>query len=171
MRRAAEIKPWLSINKMYRWLQGAPDQGAWKRRMAVWLTHTGKLNANKVAEVLGVSVGAVWLWIKQYNTDGPDGLERAGRGGRRWGFLSLEAEAELLGPFIRKARGGEVVKTSTIKEAVEERAGRGVSWPYVYRLLERHGWSDMIAQSHPDAEHQSENEEFRRISQPWMRDE
>ena len=106
MRPPARIKSWLSIEKMFQWLQSAPDEPAYKRRLAIWLTYTGKLHANKVAKVLGVSTQAVWLWIRQYNDSGPSGLKRNGRGGRRWGFMTLQQEAELLRPFIRKARSG-----------------------------------------------------------------
>ena len=114
MRPCARIKPWQSIEKMFQWLQDAADESSYKRRLAIWLTHTGKLHAGKVAEILGVSTQAVWLWIRQYNNAGPGALERKGRGGRCWGFMSLQKETELLKPFIRKARSGYPPKAQVI---------------------------------------------------------
>ena len=169
MRPAGSIKRWLSIEKMFEWLQSAPDEGSYKRRMAVWLTHTGKLNAPKVAEILGVSTQAVWLWIKQYNQDGPVGLERRGRGGRRWGYMTREQERMVLKDFLSKARSGRKIDVKEVKQAIEGAVGRKVSLPYVYRLLGRHGWSEIVAQSH--AGKVEEADEFSRLSRPWLRNE
>lgn len=104
MRPPPRIKPWLTIEKMFQWLQKAPDKASYKRRMAIWLIHTGKLHTPKAAEIIGVSTQTVWLWVRQYNSIGPKGLERKGRGGRRWAFMTQQQEAELLKPLIRKAR-------------------------------------------------------------------
>jgi len=170
MRQPAEIKSWLSIEKMFQWLQGAVDESSYRRRMAIWLTHTGKLHANKVAETLGVSTQAVWLWIRQYNTYGPDGLERRGRGGRRWAFLSIQEEAELLKPFIQKARLGHPSKPAEIKQLVERKLQKKVSMPYIYRLLHRHRWAEIIAQSKQYVPSDTLQDNFKKFSRPWLRE-
>ncbi len=169
MRPAACIKPWLSTEKMFRWLQNAPDEASYKRRLAIWLTHTRRLHANKVAETIGVSIHAVWLWVKQYNNNGPAGLERTGRGGRRWAFMTPKQEAELLRPFIRKARSGDTPKPTQIRQTIEKKLGRKVSMPYVYRFLARHGWADLIAQSKPTAKPSAVQDSFEKLSRPWLR--
>jgi len=161
------IKPWLSVEKMFQWLQKASGQSSYKRRMAIWLTLTGRLSASKVAEILGVSDQAVWLWLRQFNSLGPKGLERKGRGGRRWGFMTLQQEADLLKPLIRRARTGGVPKTLEIKRLVEQKLGRKVSVPYVYRLLHRHRWYETIAQSRPAV--RAPKDDFRKLSRPWLR--
>jgi len=168
MRPPADIKPYLSVEKMFRWLQNAPDQASYKRRMAIWLTFTGRLHAPKIAEVLGVSSQAVWLWIRQYNTKGPTGLNRKGRGGRRWAFLTLRQEAELLKPLLQKAKSASAPKAAQIREVIEKHLGRKVSMPYVYRMLHRHHWYETIAQSKPVSD-LSGQDTFERISQPWLR--
>jgi transposase len=162
------IKPWLSVEKMFKWLQKAPDQGSYQRRMAVWLSFTGKLDAVKIAETLGVSTQAVWLWIRQYNDNGPAGLNRKGRGGRRWSFLTVQQEAELLKPLLRKAKSGSIPKTSQIKQIIEKKLGREVSSPYVYRLLRRHRWFDTIAASKPITSSVT-SDTFAKLSRPWLR--
>lgn len=170
MRPPAKIKPYLSVEKMFKWLQNAPDQASYKRRMAIWLTFTGKLHAPTIAEILGVSTQAVWLWIRQYNTKGPLGLYRKGRGGRRWAFLKLQEEAELIKPLLRKAKSGSAPKALQIKQIIEQKLGRKVSMPYVYRLLHRNNWYETIAQSNPVSDF-SKEDTFQRFSQPWLRED
>ena len=169
MRPPASIKPHLSINEMFQWLKNAPDEASHKRRMAIWLTHTGHLYAKQVAKVLGVSVQAVWLWIRQYNDQGASGLERTGRGGRRWGFLAPEQEAELLRPYIRKLRDGVITSPSKIKKVVEHKLSRTVSMPYVYHLLQRHQWAEIIAQLGPSAADRERVDDYLKVAQPWLR--
>ena len=169
MRPPASIKPHLSINEMFQWLQNASEEDVHKRRMAIWLTHTGNLYAKQVAKVLGVSLQAVWLWIRQYNDQGPSGLERAGRGGRRWGFLTSDQEAKLLSPYIRKLRNGVVTSPSEIKKVIEQKLGKAVSMSYVYRLLQRHQWAEIIAQSSPIAADRERVDDYLKVTRPWLR--
>jgi transposase len=171
MRPPAQIKDWLSIDRMFRWLQEAPNEAAHKRRMAIWLTHTGKLHAHQVAEILSISTQAVWLWIRQYNESGPDGLIRNGRGGRRRAFMSREQEVELLAPLIQKARAGQAPKPKAIRQIVERQLGRPVSMSYIYRLLRRHGWADTLAQSHAPQTASQANDTFADLTRPWRRED
>ena len=171
MRAPAQIEEHLTIEKMFQWLQGAPDEASYKRRMAVWLTHTGKLHAGKVAEILGVSTQAVWLWIRHYNAEGPAGLDRKGRGGRRWAYLTIEAEAELLKPFLAMTRAGRRPKPATLKPLIEQKLGRKVSMGYIYRLLARHNWAEEVAQSHSVAKKPDVADDFRKYSRPWLRND
>lgn len=170
MRPPAKINPWLTARKMLNWLENAPDEDSYKRRHAIWLTHTDKLHARKVAEILGVSSQAVWSWISQYNKFGPQGLERTGRGGRRWAFLSLKEESQLLKPFIKKAQSGKPPEAAQIKQKIEKKLGKTVSMSYVYRLLQRHQWADKIAQSGPNAANQKRVNDYLKMARPWLRD-
>jgi len=171
MRPPAQIKDWLSLEAMFQWVQNAPDQAAYRCRMAVWLTHTGRLHAAKVAHILGVSKQAVWLWIRQYNALGPAGLERHGRGGRRWGLMTPAQEAELLRPFFRRLRAGYALKPGAVQQAIEAGLQQKVSKSYVYKLLRRHGWADVLRQSR-DVPSQSEGSDtFDRFTKPWLRND
>lgn len=96
MRLPARIQPWLSTEGLQAWLREAPDKSSYQRRLAIWLTGVSRLPAHRVAESLCVSKQAVWLWIAQYNRQGPEGLHRVGRGGRRWAWLSWEQEQRFL---------------------------------------------------------------------------
>lgn len=169
MRAPARIEDHLTTEEMSEWLHDAPDEASYKRRMAVWLTHTKRLHARKVAETLGVSVQAVWLWIGQYNARGPAGLQRKGRGGRRWCYLTVRQEAEVLESFMGQVRAGEQPRAAMLKLLIEKKAGRRVSMQYIYRLLARHNWAGEIAQSHPVVEKPEAADDFRRYSRPWLR--
>jgi len=138
-------------------------------RLIVWLTHTGRLHAHKVAEILGVSTQAVWLWIRQYNTHGPAGLERSGRGGRRWCYLTAKEEADILKPFLALTRAGKRPRPATLKPLIEKKLGRSVSMSYVYRLLARHNWADEIARSHRPQADSPPPGTFGTLSRPWLR--
>src|SRR5258708_11048462 len=96
MRPPAEIALWLSTEDMQTWVREAPDKASYQRRLAIWLTHVERLAAHRVAQSLCVSTPAVWRWVQQHNHQGPEGLHRAGRGGRRWAFLKWEQEQRLL---------------------------------------------------------------------------
>ena len=87
--------------------------------------------------MLGVSKQAVWKWVSQYNTQGPGGLDREGRGGRRWGLLSEKQETEVLARFAAQARSGDIVSAKQLLPAVCKAVGREISLAYVYKLLHR----------------------------------
>ncbi len=169
MRPPATIKDWLSITKMFQWVQNAPDESVYKCRMAIWLTHTGKLHADKVAGILGVSKQAVWLWIRQYNEEGPSGLERPGRGGRRWGFLSRQEERDMLTPLLQQAQAGHVVKPRIVQAMVEHRLQRKVSKSYIYKLLNRNSITDVTGMSRSKDTAKESPDTFGKISKPWLR--
>lgn len=169
MRPPATIKDWLSIDEMFQWVQSAPNQSVYKCRMAIWLTHTGRIHAAKVALILGVSKQAVWLWIKQYNAQGPAGLERPGRGGRRWGFLTPQEEKELLAPLWRRARAGPPVSVAAVQQLVEDKLHRGVSKSYIYKLLQRNGWAERSGRSSPKTPVKELPDTFSTLSKPWLR--
>jgi transposase len=102
--------------------------------------HLRHFPAHEVGTLLGVSTPAVWRWVGQYNRQGPAGLARHGRGGRRWGFLTLDQERELLAALQEEAGRGRVLTAKQIYGRVRQAVGKKVSLDYVYRLLHRHGW-------------------------------
>ncbi len=146
MRPAAKIKPYMTKYQMQEWLREAPDKAAFQRRQAIWLTSVEQLHAYRVAGMLGVSTQVVWLWIGQYNKLGQRGLERTGRGGRHWSFLSYAQERQVIQELLvmvdidadNRSFGK---KTQNI---LEQKLGRKVSLAYAYRLLKRNNWSWLL---------------------------
>ena len=144
MKTPARISDWLSEEELAAWIEDAPDKAAYQKRLSIWLTHVGPFHAQKVAGLLRVSKQAVWLWVGQYNREGPGGLSRQGRGGRRWAFLTWEEEAALLAKIEQRAMKGEVLTAKGVWTEVAKAVGREVSLDYVYRLLHRHEWRKLM---------------------------
>jgi len=140
MRRPTQIEPWLNPDELLIWVREAPDRDSYQKRLAIWLTYLGPFHAHEVAQMLGVSRQAIWLWLGQYNRHGPSALARQGRGGRRWAFLTWEEEDSLLEMFRQQAARGDVVTAVSMWPEISKAVGREVSLAYVYKLLHRHGW-------------------------------
>ena len=153
MRTPSQLSPWFSQEELLAWVQEAGDKAGYQKRLAIWLTYSGPFHAGEVARFLGVSKQAVWLWIGQYNKLGPEGLERSGRGGRRWGFLSPEEERDLLAGLAERASRGDVVTALHLHADICKRVGKKVSMAYVYKLLHRNEWRKLAPRSkHPKAD-------------------
>ena len=138
MKMPAQISPWLTDPELERWVREAPSQDAYKKRLAIWLTHRGPFHAHRVSDLLQVSKQAVWLWIKQYNQGGPESLDRKGRGGRRRAYLSLDEERALVERLQNQVAKGRARKAKELLPEVLEAVGQNVSVAYVYRLMQRH---------------------------------
>ena len=164
MRNPSELAPWFSPEELLAWVQEAGDKAGYQKRLAIWLTHAGPFHAGEVARYLGVSKQAVWLWVGQYNKLGPDGLERSGRGGRRWGFLSPEEERDLLAGFLERASRGEVVTALHLHRDICRRVGKEVSLAYVYKLLHRNEWRKLAPRSHHPKANADAREAFKKTS-------
>jgi transposase len=164
MRPPAHIEPWLSTEDLQGWVREAPDKRSYQRRLAIWMTEVGRLAAHQVAEFLCASKQAVWLWISQYNQDGPEGLDRQGRGGRRWAYLPLTEEEAFLRDWLQRAAHGEVLTAKQLRAQLEKVAGRKVTLGYVYGLLHRHGWRKLGPRPrHPKAQRKAQ-ERFKKNS-------
>lgn len=148
MRGPAQIASWMTDEELAAWVRDAPDAEALRKRLAIWMTHTGPFAAHRVADLLQVSKQAVWLWVGQYNHEGPESLDRKGRGGRRWGFLSLDAEASFLRRLDERAGNGEILTAKQILPEIIRETGRDVSLAYVYGLLRRHQWRKLTPRPH-----------------------
>jgi transposase len=140
MRRPAQVKPWFSEEEFLVWIREAASRDVYQKRLAIWLTQMGPFHAEEVAKMLGISKQAVWLWVGQYNRNGPEGLVRQGRGGRRWSLLSWSKEEALLKSFEKRALEGEVITAKQMLPKICQATGGEVSLAYVYRLLRRHRW-------------------------------
>jgi biotin operon repressor len=84
--------------------------------LAIWLTWTKSLHAEKVAQMLGVSKQAIWLWLNRYQKQGPEGLQRQERGRRRWSLLELKEEQLGLARWAKRAQQGEVITARRFRD-------------------------------------------------------
>ena len=177
MRPPAKIKPYMTKYQMQQWLRDAPDKSAFQRRQAIWLTSIEGLHAYRVAGMLGVSTQVVWLWIGQYNKLGPRGLERQGRGGRHWSFLSYAKERQVIQELLEMVdiEGNNRSFGEKTRKILERKLGRKVSLSYAYRLLKRNNWSWLLetrlremARDDRRWVRPSGADNFQKFSRPWL---
>lgn len=140
MARRFKIEPWFNSTELAAWIQEAQTKQQYQHRLSIWLASKQTFSSAQIADMLGVSAPAVWKWVGQYNRLGPQGLVRKGRGGRRWGFLDMAQERQLLADLLAQASEGQVLTAKQLLPAIRTRVKREVSLDYVYRLLHRHQW-------------------------------
>jgi transposase len=162
MKKPAHIVNWLSIEEMAVWVREAQTKEEYKKRLAIWLTKIGPFFAHEIANMIQVAKQSVWLWISQYNKNGPKGLERKGRGGRRWAYLPEDVERSLLTSFSIRATKGEIITAKHIYQEVCKVVGKKVSLDYVYRLLYRHGWRKIGPRPRHVKSNLQQQEEFKK---------
>ena len=148
MRRPSSLSPWFTVEQLVAWVKEAPDKSAYQRRLAIWLTHVGPFAAHRVADLLADSTQAVWKWVSEYNTLGPSGLDRKGRGGRRWGLMSLDEERTFLAEHLAQAEKGDLLTAKQLASALAKKLGHEVSIDYIYGLLHRHEWRKLTPRPH-----------------------
>jgi transposase len=148
MRKPSSLSPWFTVEQLVAWVKEAPDKTAYQRRLAIWLTHAGPFAAHRVADLLAVSTQAVWKWVSEYNTLGPTGLDRKGRGGRRWGLMSLDEERAFLAEHLAQAENGDLLTAKQLASALQKKLGQEVSIDYIYGLLHRHQWRKLTPRPH-----------------------
>ena len=137
MAHTTMIQPWMTPEEMRAWLLAPADRQEYQRRLAIWILARQPMPAAQVADLLGVSVQAVWKWAGEYNHLGPEGLQRSGRGGRRTSLLPLAAE-QALAKFLHRLRNREPQPSvRSLQPRVHQLLGREVPLHYLHRVLRR----------------------------------
>ena len=79
-----------------------------------------------------------------------------------WRLLSEEEEAEILDQF--RGQEGKQVTAREIKAALDKACGKDTGRAYVYRVLERNGWSKKMPRSkHPKAANEEDCEASKKL--------
>lgn len=120
-----------------------------RRLYAVQLLGEG-MKPKDIAEKLDADKRQISRWASQFcNGGGIKGLIPK-VGGRYRENMTFDEETELLKQFEEKAKKGQLVETSEIKEAYEKAIGRKTSTSQIYYILHNHGWSKKMPRSkHP----------------------
>lgn len=125
--------------------------------------------AEEIARHCGVSKGTVHQVISAYNRFGIEGVETAGKGGRRHEYLIPQEEKQFLAPFCARAQNGEIATAAEVQRAFEARIGHEVDESTIYRLLQRHGWRKLMSRpKHPQASKEAQ-EYFKKTLRPKFR--
>jgi transposase len=156
----------LDQDELKKRMRASKEREQFQRWQSIFLTGKG-LPSDVVAEYVGTTQGTVHQWVFEYNHGGPDGFLLRGRGGRRFGLLTIDDEKELLEQVQSVAQKGRILTAYAIKTKVEEKAGREVSKDYLYDILHRHGWRKVMPRpQHPKAD-KEQQEEFKKNSRSW----
>ena len=124
------------------------DKNISRRLRALILWYEGK-SLKQIGEILSVHPMSVNQMCKRYREQGLEEYAR-NKYTSHWRLLSEEEEAEILDQF--KGQEGKQVTAREIKAALDEACGKDTGRAYVYRVLERNGWSKKMPRSkHPKA--------------------
>lgn len=141
-----------------------------RRAQAVVLPLEYGLTLPQTAEVIGVGTSWACRLRREFMLIASGQKKpKQPRGGRRRENLTAQQEQEFLQPFVDQAQGGGVLIVSAIRQALEQRLGRGVALSSVYNLLHRHSWRKLAPDKrHPQADvaAQADWKKNSRISSP-----
>jgi transposase len=164
--RKTELKNHLEQAEIRKEMQDSETREQFQRWQAIYLVRKG-LRVEQVAEYIGITKGTVYQWVFQYNHEGPESFQLRGRGGRRFGLMSFEEEADFLEHLRAEAARGEIVGAFWLRERLEKKLGHKVSKDYLYDLLHRHDWRKVVPRPrHPNADVEKQ-EEFKKNSRSW----
>lgn len=143
----------LSGEEVARRWQHDPRPLCRQRWLIIYQALVDPREAAQIAKHCGVSTTTVHHLISAYNRRGVAAVETAGKGGRRYQYLTLEQEQQFLAPFFAQARVGSISTAAQIKQAFEAQVGHEVAESTIYRLLDRHGWRKLVPRPvHPKAD-------------------
>ena len=166
MARVTHATPHLPIAEVKSRMRTDPHADRRQRWLIIYNASIEPLAASEIARHCGVSKATVHAVISRYNRLGVSTIETPGKGGRRRQYLTLEEEQEFLAPFFAQAESGEIAMVGQIWHAFEQRVGRTVDDSTIYRLLQRHGWRELMPRPrHPKSDPETQ-EQFKKTFPP-----
>ena len=142
-----------TVERLAQRLKEATGHAQYQRIQCVLIRATLGNSAAEIAQLLGWSTATVHVMHSRWAKEGEAIFDVRERGGRHHQHLTQEQEAELLVPFVERARAGGMLSVAEIQQAYQERTGKAVARSTVYRLLERHGWRKIVPRPrHPKAD-------------------
>ncbi|OGV35872.1 MAG: hypothetical protein A2X48_14740 [Lentisphaerae bacterium GWF2_49_21] len=138
MRRTCDRYPWPRRSRLLGRIRKAATLGELRRWQVILLAASG-IPYRSIADLAGVSIQAVKLWVSQYRRRGSEGLRRKGRGGRRTGLLTVEQEKDVIKDYLQRIDGAHVNRARLVIKIIRELCSKKAGRWYVYKLLERHG--------------------------------
>ena len=118
-----------------------------KKALSVILTAELNLDADKTAQILGISNRTLFRNRDEIRNQGTK--TKSAWGGRRRCCMTLEQEREFLAQWEPSAITGGVISVPPLHAALVQRLGYDVPVSTTYRLLARHGWRKV----QPDTKH------------------
>lgn len=131
-----------------------------RRGQAMLLPALTGASMDTTATLLGLGRNQVCVLRRQFRA--PEQAPLLGdedrRGGRRRELLSLPDEARFVQDFIDQTKQRGAPTVALIHAALQERVGKRVPRSTVYRMLGRHGWSNITESAEPKSTGDGSNE-------------
>jgi transposase len=147
MARPRRIDPELIVKARAAVAQAA-DAKTLLAAQAVLMPALAHTTLEQTAALLGVGRASVPRLQRRFR----EGLQGACSfppwGGRRRALMTVEEEKAFLAPWAEQAREARVLVVSPLRAALAGKLGRTVAPSVVYRLLARHGWRKVAADTH-----------------------
>jgi transposase len=137
-----------------------------KRLWAIELRGKGMKNP-EISEKLGTSAKVVSRWMSAYCKAGMEALLSDKFGGNHRN-ISFKDEEQFLREFDTRAKNGQLIETTEIKQAYENLVGHSIGGSQIYRVLHRHGWHKVMLQSkHPNKTSDEAVEASKKLTFEW----
>lgn len=126
------------------------NKNAYRRMEAVALRCEGKSNA-EVSEITQYHYKRVSQLVSYYCNYGLAKISEDGRKGGNHKNMSREKEQEILEIFTENATEGHIITPSEIKKKYDEKLGRETTPTFIYAVLNRNNWRQIMPRSkHPE---------------------
>ena len=138
------------VDEIERARKGNKDKNI-DNRLEVLILHTQRKSRAEIAAKTGYVKEYISEIVAKYCNKGLSAVAENHYGGNHRNMSIAEEEA-LLEPFREKAKSGQLLGVSEIKQAYEEATGRSLEKNHgqIYRVLERHQWRKVMPRSkHP----------------------
>jgi transposase len=153
MTRISRAAPHLSAAEILEKIRTTEN---FRRQQKWWIVYNALVDPRTAAEIArhtGTTERLVHQVISDYNRKGVRAIETPGKGGRRHSYLSQEEEQAFLHALEPQAKRGQITTKAEVKQAFEQRVGKGVHKTTIYRLLQRHQWRKVKPRPrHPKAD-------------------
>jgi transposase len=122
------------------------------------------MSAQEIAKIVGIANGTVYQFVFRYNHGGAQEYEIKPRGGRKYAYMTLDEEGELLANMQDDACKGLLISAGDVQQRIKEITGLEVSEDYVYDLFRRHEWRKIKPRPYHPKRDKEKQEEFKKNS-------
>lgn len=155
----------LRAEDLERKMKEAESIEQYRRWQVIFLRQSNpSMPVGKVAKLCAVAYRTVTQWTWLYNNNKPEDYVLSGRGGRRYGHLSEDAEIKLLQNLKEKAGKGHLITVLAVKKTAEKEVGHELPKDYAYDLLHRHKWRKIMPHTHHPKKDGQAQEAFKKTS-------
>jgi transposase len=167
--RVAKVVQHLTPEDLLKRMKESDSREQFQRWQVVFLVSRKKFNACEISEIVGITTGTVYQWVHKYNKIGPTSMILQGRGGRTGGLFTWDEEEKILEEVRVAAISGDIAIVYPLKNIVEKKLGRTVSIDYIYDLLHRHNWRQVVPRPrYPKGDAEAHIDREKKSRKKWM---